>query len=59
MNWYPALYVLDQPDPFGFPAAFQFASPIAALALRLGAWLVWRTGVRHYRRRGAEGTRWP
>ncbi len=53
VNWYPALYVLDKPDPFGFPAAFQLASPIAALALASVTWLVWRTGVRHYTSTGS------
>ena len=31
VNWYPALYILDRSDPFGFPAWLQFASPLAAL----------------------------
>ena len=34
VNWYPALYILDRSDPFGFPAWLQFASPLAALAAR-------------------------
>ena len=34
VNWYPALYVLDKPDPFGFPEWLQFASPLAARAAR-------------------------
>ena len=46
VNWYPALYVLDRSDPFGFPEWLRFASPMAALALGLLSALVWRTGVR-------------
>jgi ABC-2 type transport system permease protein len=53
VNWYPALYVLDRPDPFGFPEALQFASPVAALAVLVLAALAWRTGVRHYRSTGS------
>jgi ABC-2 type transport system permease protein len=53
VNWYPALYVLDKPDPFGFPEWLQFASPIAAVVLALIAWLVWHTGVRHYTSTGS------
>ena len=53
VNWYPALYVLDEPDPFGFPAWLQLASPVAAPALLAVTWLVWRTGVRHYTSTGS------
>ena len=53
VNWYPALYVLDKPDPFGFPEWFRFASPLAALVLGVLAWLVWRAGVRHYSSTGS------
>ena len=53
VNWYPALYVLDKPDPFGFPEWLRFASPLAALVLAVLAWLVWRSGVRHYTSTGS------
>jgi ABC-2 type transport system permease protein len=53
VNWYPALYILDRSDPFGFPAWLQFASPLAALVLGTLAVLVWRTGVRHYSSTGS------
>jgi len=53
VNWYPALFVLDVPDPFGLPEALQFASPVAALVLCILAALAWRTGVRHYRSTGS------
>ncbi len=53
VNWYPALYVLGREDPFGLPAALQFSSPVAALALGLLAALAWRTGVRRYRSTGS------
>jgi ABC-2 type transport system permease protein len=53
VNWYPSLYVLDRPDPYGFPEWLRYASPLAALALAAVAALVWRTGVRHYESTGS------
>ncbi len=53
VNWYPSLYILDHPDPFGLPDAMQFASPVAAFALFLPAAAIWRTGVRRYRSTGS------
>jgi ABC-2 type transport system permease protein len=53
VNWYPALYVLDKPDPFGFPEWLQLASPVVAVVMMSGALLVWRTGVRHYTSTGS------
>lgn len=53
VNWYPCLYLLDRPDPFGFPAWLQFASPLAAAVLLVLAGLAWRSGVRHYTSTGS------
>jgi ABC-2 type transport system permease protein len=53
VNWYPALYILDRPDPFGFPGWLQFASPLAAVLLGTLALIAWRTGVRHYTSTGS------
>jgi ABC-2 type transport system permease protein len=53
VNWYPSLYLLERPDPFGLPSALQFASPVAAVALMVVALAVWRTGVRHYTSTGS------
>jgi len=53
VNWYPALYILEIDDPFGLPAAFQFASPVAAALLAAVAALAWRAGVRRYRSTGS------
>ncbi len=53
VNWYPSLYILDRADPFGFPTALQFASPVATAVLGFLAALVWRTGVRRYRSTGS------
>ena len=53
VNWYPALFLLDRPDPFGLPAWFQFASPVAAVVVMAAALLVWRTGERRYTSTGS------
>jgi ABC-2 type transport system permease protein len=51
--YFPALYVLDKPDPLGFPRAFQFASPLVAVAAAVGAGVVWKLAVRRYRSVGS------
>lgn len=51
--YFPALYVLDRPDPLGFPRAFQFASPLVALAAAVVAGFVWSFAVRRYRSVGS------
>jgi ABC-2 type transport system permease protein len=53
VNWYPALFVLDLPDPFGLPSWLRFASPVAALVVCCLAALAWRAGVRRYRSTGS------
>ena len=53
VNWYPCLYILGRPDPFGLPSWLQLASPVPAVALGLLTALVWRAGVRHYTSTGS------
>jgi ABC-2 type transport system permease protein len=53
VNWYPCLYLLDRPDPFGMPAYFSVLSPVAAAITLLLSGLAWRTGVRHYTSTGS------
>ena len=53
MNWYPCLYLLDRPDPFGMPSWFAVLPPVvAALTLTVaGPRLAHR--VRHYTSTGS------
>jgi ABC-2 type transport system permease protein len=51
--YFPALYVLDKPDPLGFPRAFQFASPLVAVVAAVVAAVVWTFAVRRYRSVGS------
>lgn len=52
LNYYPALYILDLPDPFGFPTWAPFLAPVAGLSVLLAAFAFWRYGLRHYQSTG-------
>jgi ABC-2 type transport system permease protein len=52
LNYYPALYFLDKPDPLGFPAFAPFLAPIVALTFFGVALLFWRFGINHYQSSG-------
>lgn len=51
--YFPALHLLERDDPFGWPQALRFASPLVALATAVVAGTVWRIAVRHYRSTGS------
>jgi ABC-2 type transport system permease protein len=51
--YFPALALLDRPDPLGLPHALRYASPLVAVAAVAVAALVWRTAVRHYQGTGS------
>lgn len=53
VNWQPALYVLNRPDPLGMPGAVRLLSPAVAAAMAALAALAWRAGVRRYRSTGS------
>ncbi len=52
LNYYPALYFLDKPDPLGMPIFMRFLSPLAGLLVLLVSLLFWRFGIRHYQSTG-------
>jgi ABC-2 type transport system permease protein len=51
--YYPALSILDLPDPIGLPHWTGWVAALAAPLAMGTAALVWRTGVRHYRSTGS------
>jgi ABC-2 type transport system permease protein len=53
INYYPALYLLGKPDPFGLPAWMPFLSPVVAIAVMVLALLLWRFGVGRYQSTGS------
>lgn len=52
LNYYPALYFLDKPDPLNMPEFMRFLSPLAGLLVLLVALAFWRFGIRHYQSTG-------
>jgi ABC-2 type transport system permease protein len=52
LNYYPALYYLDKPDPFNFPAFAPFLSPFVGLMVLGVALAFWRFGRKHYQSTG-------
>ena len=52
LNYYPALYFLDKPDPFHFPAFAPFLSPLAGLVVLLASLAFWNYGLGHYQSTG-------
>jgi ABC-2 type transport system permease protein len=52
LNYYPALYFLDKPDPLGFPTLAPFISPLVGLLVLSVALAFWRYGIRHYQSTG-------
>jgi viologen exporter family transport system permease protein len=51
--YFPALALLDRPDPLGLPHALRYASPLVAVVAVGVAALVWRTAVRRYQGAGS------
>jgi ABC-2 type transport system permease protein len=51
--YYPALYVLDRPDPFGAPAWFLPLAPLTGFIFLAVSLFVWTFGVRRYRSTGS------
>jgi ABC-2 type transport system permease protein len=51
--YFPALALLDRPDPLGLPHALRYAAPLVAVVAVLVAALVWRTAVRRYQGAGS------
>lgn len=53
VGYYPALALLGRPDPLGLPAAAGWAGPPVAGLAAVGAGLLWRHAIRHYRSTGS------
>jgi ABC-2 type transport system permease protein len=53
LNYYPALFFLDKPDPFGLPIFVSFLAPIAGLGMLLIALAFWQFGIKYYQSTGS------
>ncbi len=52
--YFPALALLDRPDPLGLPVALRYCAPlVAVVAVLAAAALSGGTGVRHYQGTGS------
>lgn len=52
LNYYPALFYLDKPDPFNFPPFAPFLAPLAGLGMFAAALAFWRFGLGYYQSTG-------
>ncbi|MCP5094087.1 MAG: ABC transporter permease [Chloroflexi bacterium] len=52
LNFYPALYFLNKPDPFNMPAFAPFLSPLVGLLVLGVSFAFWRFGIQHYQSTG-------
>lgn len=52
LNYYPALYFLNKPDPFGLPVFMPFLSPVVGIGILALALAFWRFGIKHYQSTG-------
>lgn len=53
LNFYPALFFLDKPDPLHFPWFAPFVAPFVALIFFGASLLFWRIGINHYQSSGS------
>jgi ABC-2 type transport system permease protein len=53
LNYYPSLYFLNKPDPFGLPAMMPFMAPVVGIAILTLALAFWQFGIKHYQSTGS------
>lgn len=52
LNYYPALYILEKPDPFGMPPFAPWLAPLAGLLVLALALRFWHFGIQYYQSTG-------
>jgi ABC-2 type transport system permease protein len=52
LNYYPALYILDKPDPFELPAFAPWLAPLAGLLILWLSLRFWEFGLNKYQSTG-------
>jgi ABC-2 type transport system permease protein len=53
INYFPALAILDRPDPLGTPSIVQWTAPLVGVMFLAVALQIWKIGVRHYHSTGS------
>jgi len=52
LNYYPALYIFELPDPFNMPSWSPFLAPITGIGMFLVALGFWNYGIKQYQSTG-------
>lgn len=52
INYYPALYVLNKPDPLGMPEYAAILSPVVGILVFCLSMIFWQYGLKHYQSTG-------
>jgi ABC-2 type transport system permease protein len=52
LNYYPALFFLDKPDPLSMPYLSPFLAPVIGVGVLAAGLAFWRVGIRHYQSTG-------
>ncbi len=53
LNYAPALYILNKPDPLNLPNFAPFLTPITSTAVLIAALVFWSFGIKHYQGTGS------
>jgi len=53
LNYYPALFFLEKPDPLHLPPFAPFMAPVVALVFFAAAMRFWQFGINHYQSTGS------
>lgn len=53
MSYFPAVYLLDKPDPFNAPAFVSFIAPLVGIGMFLLAMRFWLFGIKNYQSTGS------
>lgn len=53
LNYYPALYILNLPDPLHFPEFSHWLAPVAGFGMLFLGQLFWIFGMKHYQSTGS------
>jgi ABC-2 type transport system permease protein len=53
INFFPALAILDRPDPYGVPELIKWGSPVLGFVFLLVTLQIWKIGERHYTSTGS------
>jgi len=53
LTYFPAIYILDLPNPLGYPEISYFLSPLVGIGILLIGQAFWHFGIQHYQSTGS------